>query len=1355
MQGKSPINRFRILAIVLSITLFSAGIAVTLGIFLPIAGFVPAEQGLFRLGQRMFSVYGFSAFLIPLLFLYGAVLLFIPGWTRESKAIFLGAPLYFITAIIGERLIAIFSPSLSIPVVRHFVTVSILICTVLLVCFEIFLMLMLSEKLIGRRFLNRDSTEDVLSESDESETLFDTASTDTDSAANFVAAKAKTAGVDSMSVSQTASDLPVAAEPASDTPVRGAAVPSDASPINESPASEKAAVCEVAPTPAEPKCSGSVDKSYAVSADSGKTGGNRPAMPLGSVVGTVSFTAAHTKARASGAEVRSGYHSEAVTDEHSDLSAETEALPHTHSDPSAEAESAPRLDVMPVSPLPAYQADSSEDDPIAPLPLSTPLSAVIGESAASGADSYTAYIQAHGGADTPTAQTRGLAAEAGNTESGAVSSAGTMMCTPVPIAARPTSDSAGSAVSKSSSTEVQYPAPASSAAGLQEATPVAATMPDSIGATAPASAAIVTAAPASALTQSPETAPLPVFDPADPDNLFTSLEEITEPIERIKRGEIPQPAALKQEAVSSAAVQPQSVVANVPGVSAPISEAAKCDHAAALEPPSEITSPATQAVVSQAVEASAASGIAVPIATAPIDDTPLDVSEADTEDDFLPDEPVDENWELEMPLVFTNGIPLPNERSDLLDTLVVSDTPQKSECALQTVPPEQLAQTYPREASSQGSQPVQHTVDRVRSSQSAPEPSPHTEEIQSKHADPVSQEQFIPAETTETEPGEAARSEYIEPELQDTAVGFSTNAADATAAAEAVSAEESYPTAGEVMSAAVDQTAAEGTALSGGDIRTNENREQAESFDRDTDPGDMEPEVCADEEDDSLADDDESAADEAFLESIAQPAPIIPAKPVVPPPPPRKKYAIPFDLLTNYPDGEYWIVDDATRRSALMLKSTFNEFKIDVSITGIRKGPVVTMFEMLPSPGIKLSKITNLQDNIALRLAASSVRIVAPIPGKHAVGIEVPNKKRSIVSFRELIEADLPEAAKMAIPIVIGKDVTGNPQLLDLAQTPHLLIAGATGSGKSVCVNTIILSILYNRRPDEVKLILVDPKIVELKLYNDIAHLLTPVITEPKRAFQALQYALCEMERRYSLLDNMGVRDIKTFNAKIKSERIATEPLPYIVIIIDEFADLMATSGKELEATVARLCAMSRAVGIHLVLATQRPSIDVITGLIKANIPSRIAFMVASKTDSRIILDEMGAEKLLGKGDMLFVSAAQPFPTRMQGAFVSEQEVERVVACVKEYCEPEYIDDEIFVDDDDSFDNAVFSDDNDPLYDQALEIVTFAGKASASYVQRKLKIGYNRAARLIEEMEARGIVGPANGSKPREVIRHR
>lgn len=463
-------------------------------------------------------------------------------------------------------------------------------------------------------------------------------------------------------------------------------------------------------------------------------------------------------------------------------------------------------------------------------------------------------------------------------------------------------------------------------------------------------------------------------------------------------------------------------------------------------------------------------------------------------------------------------------------------------------------------------------------------------------------------------------------------------------------------------------------------------------------------------------------------------------------------YKVPFDLLTEYPGNEYWIINDSTRRSAYALKNTLSEFKINVEITGIRKGPVVTMFEVLPPPGIRLGKITSLQDNIALRLAAESVRIVAPIPGKQAVGIEIPNEERSIVGFRELIQAEIPQTKKMAIPIILGKDITGEPQTLDLAQTPHLLIAGATGSGKSVCVNSIILSILYNSRPSEVKLLLVDPKIVELKLYNDIGHLLTPVITEPKKAFQALQYCICEMERRYAFLDNMSVRDIKSYNRKIKAEKLAMERLPYIVIIIDEFADLMATTGKELEATVSRLCAMSRAVGIHLVLATQRPSTDVITGLIKANIPSRIAFMVASRIDSRIILDDGGAEKLLGKGDMLYVSPSRPWPTRIQGAFVSEEEVEKVVNCVKQFGEPEYIDDEIFIDDDDEIQTSLFGGETDPLYDEALDIVLAEGKASASYIQRKLKIGYNRAARIVEEMESKGVVGPANGSKPRDVI---
>jgi S-DNA-T family DNA segregation ATPase FtsK/SpoIIIE len=468
-----------------------------------------------------------------------------------------------------------------------------------------------------------------------------------------------------------------------------------------------------------------------------------------------------------------------------------------------------------------------------------------------------------------------------------------------------------------------------------------------------------------------------------------------------------------------------------------------------------------------------------------------------------------------------------------------------------------------------------------------------------------------------------------------------------------------------------------------------------------------------------------------------------------------KPYTVPSEgILTAYPDGEYWVIDEKTKHSAVVLRDTLAEFKIEAEVTGIRKGPVITMFEILPAPGVKLSKITNLSDNIALRLAASSVRIVAPIPGKHAVGIEVPNERRSIVSLREIVEYEGFKTSKMEIPVILGKDIAGEAQFIDLTQTPHLLIAGATGSGKSVCVNAIILSILYRRSPQEVRLLLIDPKIVELKLYNDIPHLLTPVITEPKRAFQALQYCICEMERRYSLLDHVGVRDIKSYNRKIKDKGLAAERLPYIVVIIDEFADLMATTGKELESTLARLAAMSRAVGIHLVLATQRPSIDVITGLIKANIPSRIAFMVASKFDSRIIIDMVGAEKLLGRGDMLVATAWDPFPIRMQGAYVSEEEVEKAVEFIKTLGEPEYIDDEIFIDEEDEDgEPSLFGDeDDDPLFEKALEIVLQQGKASASYIQRRLKVGYNRASRLVELMEEKGIVGPARGSKPRDLM---
>jgi len=468
----------------------------------------------------------------------------------------------------------------------------------------------------------------------------------------------------------------------------------------------------------------------------------------------------------------------------------------------------------------------------------------------------------------------------------------------------------------------------------------------------------------------------------------------------------------------------------------------------------------------------------------------------------------------------------------------------------------------------------------------------------------------------------------------------------------------------------------------------------------------------------------------------------------------NKNYNIPVDILNEYSDGEYWIIDQATRDAAIALKETLEEFKIQAEVTGIRKGPVITMFEILPAPGVKLSKIVGLADNIALRLAASSVRIVAPIPGRHAVGIEVPNAKRNIVSFREIIEGELIRSDnKMAIPIILGKDITGEAQTVDLAQMPHMLIAGATNSGKSVCVNSIILSILYQLHPAECKLMLIDPKIVELKLYNDIPHLLTPVITEPKKALQALQYCIYEMERRYACLDSIRVRDIRSYNKRIKERNIAQEHLPYIVLVIDEFADLMLSIGKELEATVIKLAQKSRAVGIHIVLATQRPSIDVITGTIKANIPSRIAFMVASKIDSRIIIDMIGADKLLGKGDMLYSGVVDPFPIRIQGAFVSEDEVEAVVEHVKCFGPPEYIDDEIFFEEEEDGNLSLFSEGSDPLYDKALEIVMMQGKASASYIQRRLQIGFNRAARLIDEMENNGIVGPSQGSKPREVLR--
>jgi S-DNA-T family DNA segregation ATPase FtsK/SpoIIIE len=512
-----------------------------------------------------------------------------------------------------------------------------------------------------------------------------------------------------------------------------------------------------------------------------------------------------------------------------------------------------------------------------------------------------------------------------------------------------------------------------------------------------------------------------------------------------------------------------------------------------------------------------------------------------------------------------------------------------------------------------------------------------------------------------------------------------------------------------------------------------------------------------------------SSEDAAELEELAPAAVEVPARPAAAParapsgasaprvqepgaPRAPREYRFPtHGLLKEYHDGQYWEIDEETRHAAEVLMKTLEEFKISAEVTGIRKGPVITMYEILPSSGVKISRIAALSDNIALRLAASRVRIVAPIPGKHAVGIEVPNKTRAVVSFKEMIELKEFQTAHMEIPVALGKDIAGTAKVIDLTQTPHLLIAGATGSGKSVCVNSILCSILYKKSPAEVRFILVDPKIVELKAFNDIPHLLTPVVTEPKRTYQVLEYCLEEMERRYGLLDQMGVRDVRAYNRKAGKLKVTIPRIPYWVIVIDEFADLIATTGKEMEAVIARLAAMARAVGIHLVLATQRPSIEVITGLIKANIPSRIAFMVASKFDSRIIIDAVGAEKLLGQGDMLFSAAWDPVPARLQGTYLSDEEVEAITAHAKTLGAPEYLDESLFAEQSDEEFNGESAD--DPLMDEALQIVLAVGKASASYLQRRLKIGYNRAARLVEEMERMGVVGPAKGSKPRDVLR--
>ena len=433
--------------------------------------------------------------------------------------------------------------------------------------------------------------------------------------------------------------------------------------------------------------------------------------------------------------------------------------------------------------------------------------------------------------------------------------------------------------------------------------------------------------------------------------------------------------------------------------------------------------------------------------------------------------------------------------------------------------------------------------------------------------------------------------------------------------------------------------------------------------------------------------------------------------------------------------------------NAKIIEETMSNFGIDATITQINRGPSITCYELSPAPGIKLSRIVSLSDNIALSLASSDIRIEAPIPGKAAVGIEVPNKNKDVVCLKEMLMTDEYREVESSIPLVLGKDVSGKPIVSSIDKMPHLLIAGATGSGKSVCINTIIMSIIYKSSPEDVKLILIDPKVVELSTYNNIPHLLIPVVTDAKKASYALNWAVEEMEKRYKLFADNSVRDVTAYNAKQKSNN--GEKLPSIVIIIDELADLMMVAAQEIEDYICRLAQMARAAGLYLIVATQRPSVDVITGTIKANIPSRISFAVSSQVDSRTILDMSGAEKLLGKGDMLFYPSFYSKPLRVQGAFVSDKEVETVVNFLKENNQAEY-DENIVELVQSSMD--VDLDDGDVLLADAIKLVVDEGQASISLLQRRLKIGYTRAARLVDEMEARGVIGGFEGSKPRKVL---
>ena len=442
---------------------------------------------------------------------------------------------------------------------------------------------------------------------------------------------------------------------------------------------------------------------------------------------------------------------------------------------------------------------------------------------------------------------------------------------------------------------------------------------------------------------------------------------------------------------------------------------------------------------------------------------------------------------------------------------------------------------------------------------------------------------------------------------------------------------------------------------------------------------------------------------------------------------------------------------------ATKLQKTLYSFGVQAKVENVSVGPAITRYELKPAEGVRVSKIANLADDIALNLAAETIRIEAPIPGKQAVGIEVPNKEKEMVNLREVVESEEFENSKSKLSVALGKDVAGQIIIADIAKMPHALIAGATGSGKSVCINTIITSIIYKAKPSEVKLVMVDPKVVELSVYNGIPHLLIPVVTDPKKAAGALAWAVQEMDNRYNVFAQKGVRDLKGYNALIEKEN-GQGKLPQIVIIIDELADLMMVAAKEVEDSICRLAQKARAAGMHLIIATQRPSVDVITGIIKANIPSRIAFSVSSQVDSRTILDQIGAEKLLGKGDMLYFPSGAPKPTRIQGAFVSDDEVEKIVSFVKSNGEAQYSEDILETIENSNKPEKELKedgdpdDDTDPFLMDAIDVVVETGQASTTFIQRKFKVGYARAGRIIDQLEERGIISGYQGSKPRQVL---